>query len=208
MKTHGCVQHTLRGQGPGCRSCGGGSRRGGWSTLALPLATKEIKGKALEGTRREGWGSGREERHPYRKEGRGSGWEFLHLLTGLCRPFPGQQSKSITPHGLHVFPPEMLALPETCSQCPRPRRPSEYGWRQLGWGAGWSQESTVTQSQSPSRDTRGCDPADGRARGGRRSHLPLEGEANDHQGQCQGHSHQCILGVGEDQAIAVLQLSP
>ena len=28
-------------------------------------------------------------------EGRGSGWEFLHLLTGLCRPIPGQQSKSI-----------------------------------------------------------------------------------------------------------------
>ena len=66
----------------------------------------------------------------------------------------------------------------------------------------------MTQSQAPSRDMRGCDPADGRAQGGWRSHLPLEGEANDHQGQRQGYSHQCVLGVGEDQAIVVLQLSP
>ena len=84
--------------GPGARLqelSGRGSQSGGWSTLALPLATKEIKGEALEGTRREEWGPEREERHSYRKEGRGSGWEFLHLLTGLCRPIPGQQSKSI-----------------------------------------------------------------------------------------------------------------
>ena len=46
-----------------------GSQSGGWSTLALPLATKEIKGEALEGTRKEEWGPGREERHSYRKEG-------------------------------------------------------------------------------------------------------------------------------------------
>lgn len=41
---------------------------------------------------------GRQERYPNRKEGRGSGgWEFLHLLNGLCRPIPGQESKQEHP---------------------------------------------------------------------------------------------------------------
>ena len=82
--------------------------------LEYPSPSFGYKGDQREGIGRneEGRvGSGREERHPYRKEGRGSGWEFLHLLTGLCRPIPGQQSKSITLHGLHFSPPRDAGTP-------------------------------------------------------------------------------------------------
>lgn len=179
--------------------------------LEYPSPSFGYKGDQREGIGRNeegrvGVGEGREA--PI-QEGRTREWVGVPSLTDRpLQTHPRSAKQEHHPPWSPLFSPEMLALPETCIQCPRPRRPSEYGWRQLGWGAGWSQESTVTQSQAPSGDTRGCDPADGRAQGGRRSHLPLKGEANDHQGQCQGHSHQCIPGVGEDQAIAVLQLSP
>lgn len=165
-------------QGPGARLqelSGEGPEEG----LEYPSPSFGYKGDQREGIGRneEGKGGvgGREERHPYRKEG--PRWVGVPSLTDRpLQTLPRSAKQEHHPPWSPLFPSEMLALPETCSQCPRPRRPSEYGWRQLGWGAGWSQESTVTQSQAPSRDTRGCDPADGRARGGRRSHLPLEGE--------------------------------